>query len=89
LKTFLEILYVFLIEEMHGALNETVIQNAPPKPEPIASLDELRYAAEFAEKMDTLDEAETLWSELLARNEANSQSCKFAYPSLFLKIHKN
>ena len=72
LKTFLEVLYVFLIEEMHGALNDTVIQNAPPKPEPIASLCELRYAAEFAEKMDNLDEAESLWSELLARDEANS-----------------
>jgi len=72
LKTFLEVLYVFLMEEMHASLNETVIQNAPPKPEPIASLQELRYAAQFAEKMDNLDEAESLWSELLARDEANS-----------------
>ena len=41
----------------------------PPKPEPIASLEELRRAALFAEKMENLDEAEALWSELLARDE--------------------
>jgi tetratricopeptide (TPR) repeat protein len=31
-----------------------------------------RHAAEFAEKIENLDEAEQLWSELLAREEAMS-----------------
>ena len=43
IKNFLEVLYVFLIEQMHTSLNESIIKNAPKQPEPIASLYELRY----------------------------------------------
>ena len=68
-KAFLESLYVFLMEEMHSALNATIIQNAPPKPEAIATVHEVRNAAEFAEKMGNLNEAEALWCELLVRDE--------------------
>ena len=68
---FLESLYVFLMEEMHSALNATIIQNAPPKPEAIASVREVRNAAEFAEKMGNLEEAEALWCELLVRDEGS------------------
>ena len=73
-KAFLESLYVFLMEEMHSALNATIIQNAPPKPEAIATVHEVRNAAEFAEKMGNLNEAEALWCELLVRDEGSVQN---------------
>ena len=71
-KTFLEVLYVFLVKEMHKSLNKTVVQDAPPEPEKVASLAELEMAAVFAEKMEDVSKANYLWTELLARDDSSA-----------------
>ena len=62
---------MFLVKEMHKSLNATVVQDAPPQPEKVASLKELEMAAIFAEKMDQTDKANHLWTELLARDDSS------------------
>uniref|UniRef100_A0AAR2L6Z2 Cilia and flagella associated protein 70 n=1 Tax=Pygocentrus nattereri TaxID=42514 RepID=A0AAR2L6Z2_PYGNA len=72
LQVFLSQLYVFLVDEMHAALNKTLSADAPEvQPEPLLDCSQLRHFAKEALLNEEYQLAAQYYQEQLARDRSN------------------
>uniref|UniRef100_H3AYL6 Cilia and flagella associated protein 70 n=1 Tax=Latimeria chalumnae TaxID=7897 RepID=H3AYL6_LATCH len=72
LQAFLSELYIYLVDQMHIALNKTLVADTPePVPDILADYTQLKHFAREAEINEEFDLAAKYYQEILARDRNN------------------
>lgn len=87
LQAFLSELYVYLIDQMHVALDDSlVVEDAPPLPKPMTTSAQLKHFAREAEVNMDFELAGQLYRERIAHDKS-SAACWFDYGTFCLHIN--